>query len=129
MKSVGTIVTLFFIGSGLLVWTVLDKAMTAVWALAGWINSPLLGARFTTTTLIALAIAGTATFITWRHKTVNGLSREVVVELKKVSWPSWLETRASTIVVIVFSFIMAAILGVFDYVFASASDGFFSVAS
>jgi len=129
MKSTGTIVTLFFIAAGLLVWSILDKAMTALWAIVGWINAPLLGARFTTTTLIALAITATATAVLWRHKTVNGLSREVVVELKKVTWPNWLETRASTIVVIVFSFIVAAILGVFDYVFASASDGFFTVAS
>lgn len=127
MKSVGTIVTLSFILAGLLVWVVLDKAMTALWAIAGWINAPLIGAGFTTTTGIAFAVAVLATVITWRHPTVNGLSREVVQELKKVSWPTRPETRANTIVVITFSFIMAGILGIFDYFFAVVSDGFFTI--
>lgn len=127
MRSIGSIVAISFILAGLLLWTVLDKGLTALWALAGWINSPLLGATFTMTTLVALVIALVVTFVVWRHHTVNELSREVVQELKKVSWPDWLETRAATIVVIVFSFILAGILGGFDLIFASLSDGLFSV--
>ncbi|MFH1812071.1 MAG: preprotein translocase subunit SecE [Pseudomonadota bacterium] len=127
MRSIGSIVAISFITAGMLLWVVLDKGLTSLWALLGWINAPMIGATFTTTTLIALAIAVVATGVTWRHPTVNGLSREVVQELKKVSWPNWLETRASTQVVIAFSFILAAILGVFDYVFAALSDGLFSV--
>jgi preprotein translocase subunit SecE len=127
MRSIGSIVAISFIAAGLLLWVVLDKGLTALWALFGWINAPMIGTTFTTTTLIALLIAVAAAVISWRHHTVNELAREVVQELQKVSWPSWLETRASTIVVIVFSFVLAAILGVFDYVFAALSDGFFSV--
>ena len=128
MRSVGSIVAISFILAGLLLWTLLDKALTAIWALAGMINTPLLGATFTITTLIALAIALVVTFFAWRHHTVNELSQEVVHELKKVSWPNWLETKASTIVVIIFSFILAGILGGFDMIFMSLSDGLFSVA-
>ncbi len=129
MRSVGSIVAISFILAGLLLWTVLDKALTAAWALAGMINTPLLGATFTMTTLIALVIALVVTFVAWRHHTVNTLSQEVVQELKKVSWPDWLETKAATIIVIVFSFILAGILGGFDLIFMSLSDGLFSVAS
>ncbi len=32
-----------------------------------------------------------------------------------MTWPSWRETRAATIAVIVASFVAAAILGFFDY--------------
>jgi preprotein translocase subunit SecE len=127
MRSIGSIVAISFIATGLLLWVVLDKGLTALWALLGWINAPMIGTTFTTTTLIALVIAVAATAVSWRHATINTLSREVVQELQKVSWPSWLETRASTVVVIAFSFILAAILGLFDYVFAALSDGFFSV--
>ncbi|MBN2360021.1 MAG: preprotein translocase subunit SecE [Deltaproteobacteria bacterium] len=107
---------------------VLDKALTSVWAIAGWINPAWIGQRFTMTTAIALAVAVVAGVMTWRHKTTNELSREVVVELKKVSWPTYPEARAATIVVIVFSFILAAILGAFDWIFSMASDGLFRAA-
>jgi len=128
MRSIGTLVAVFFIGATALLWVVLDKLLTSVWAIAGWINPSWIGQRFTMTTGIALAVAVAAGFLTWRNKTTNELSREVVVELKKVSWPTYPEARAATIVVIVFSFIMAAILGVFDMAYSSASDGLFRAA-
>ena len=41
--------------------------------------------------------------------------REVKVELKKVTWPTRKETTGTTIVVIIFVFVVAAFLGLFDY--------------
>lgn len=41
--------------------------------------------------------------------------REVKVELKKVVWPTRKQTTGTTAVVIVFVFIVAVFLGVFDY--------------
>ncbi len=41
--------------------------------------------------------------------------REVKVELKKVTWPTRKQTTGTTIVVIVFVFVVAAFLGLFDY--------------
>ncbi len=41
--------------------------------------------------------------------------REVQVELKKVTWPTRKQTTGTTIVVIIFVFIIAAFLGLFDY--------------
>ncbi len=40
--------------------------------------------------------------------------REVQVELKKVTWPTRKQTTGTTIVVIIFVFIVAAFLGIFD---------------
>lgn len=40
--------------------------------------------------------------------------REVKVELKKVTWPTRKQTTGTTIVVIVFVFVVAAFLGLFD---------------
>ncbi|MCK5683819.1 preprotein translocase subunit SecE [bacterium] len=40
--------------------------------------------------------------------------REVQVELKKVTWPTRKQTTGTTIVVIIFVFVVAAFLGVFD---------------
>lgn len=40
--------------------------------------------------------------------------REVRVELKKVTWPTRKQTTGTTIVVIIFVFVVAAFLGLFD---------------
>ena len=40
--------------------------------------------------------------------------REVQVELKKVTWPTRKQTTGTTIVVIIFVFVVAAFLGLFD---------------
>ena len=41
--------------------------------------------------------------------------REVKVELKKVTWPTRKQTTGTTIVVIIFIFVLAAFLGLFDF--------------
>ena len=41
--------------------------------------------------------------------------REVKVELKKVTWPTRKQTTGTTIVVILFVFVVAVFLGIFDY--------------
>lgn len=41
------------------------------------------------------------------------------VELRKVSWPSWKETRATSMVVLGFVAVMAILLGVVDLILSS----------
>ena len=41
--------------------------------------------------------------------------REVKVELKKVTWPTRQQTTGTTVVVIIFVFVVAMFLGLFDY--------------
>ncbi len=41
--------------------------------------------------------------------------REVKVELKKVVWPTRKQTTGTTVVVILFVFVVAAFLGLFDF--------------
>jgi preprotein translocase subunit SecE len=41
--------------------------------------------------------------------------KEVWIELKKVHWPSWKETRAATIVVVVVVVVFAVFLGLVDF--------------
>jgi preprotein translocase subunit SecE len=44
--------------------------------------------------------------------------RETVGELRKVVWPTWPEARNLTIIVLVVIFVMALVLGSFDWLFA-----------
>ena len=41
------------------------------------------------------------------------------VELRKVSWPNWKETRATSLVVLGFVAVMAILLGVVDLILSS----------
>jgi preprotein translocase subunit SecE len=41
--------------------------------------------------------------------------REVWIELKKVHWPSWKETRAATLVVVIAVMVFAMFLGLVDF--------------
>ena len=42
--------------------------------------------------------------------------KEVRVEMSKVTWPTWLELRGSTILVIIVSIFFAAYIGIFDII-------------
>jgi preprotein translocase SecE subunit len=45
--------------------------------------------------------------------------REAREELKKVSWPRWIDTRNNTLLVIGISVFLAALLGLADIVFSN----------
>jgi len=48
--------------------------------------------------------------------------KEVITELKKVTWPSRTEVVGSTIVVVVVTLFIAAVVGAFDYVISRVID-------
>ena len=50
---------------------------------------------------------------------LSGYLRETLVELKQVSWPTRREAATFTLLVIGFSVIVAALLGLFDFLFIS----------
>jgi len=76
----------------------------------------LIGRQFTFSDLLGL-ITGLVVMLTlWHHQTVNRLALEVAVELKKVTWPKWPETRMTTIVVIVVTLVISFILAFFDFI-------------
>ncbi|RPI89683.1 MAG: preprotein translocase subunit SecE [Spirochaetales bacterium] len=48
--------------------------------------------------------------------------REVRVEIKKVTWPTRKETLASTVVVLITTFIIAAFLGIMDFLLSTGVE-------
>jgi preprotein translocase subunit SecE len=53
--------------------------------------------------------------------------KETRAELRKVSWPSRVEARTLTLVVVAVTIAMAALLGVSDFVFQRLLNGIISV--
>lgn len=42
--------------------------------------------------------------------------KEVRIEMSKVTWPTWIELKGSTILVIIVSVFFAAYIGIFDII-------------
>jgi preprotein translocase SecE subunit len=111
---------LAFFSFGLVLWITVSKFLSTImdWIGVGEYDFALLGERFTLTTMVGMLTALILGIWAYRHPTVSTLSGEVVMELKKVTWPSALETRSATVVVIITVFIMAFFLGFFDFFWA-----------
>jgi preprotein translocase subunit SecE len=108
-----------FVAMGILAAFVLSNIFVYVSDLVGWSYS-ILGADIWS--LLAYGISGVGAFLLWRNSQVFGFAEEVAQELKKVTWPSYEETRISTFVVIAIVAIGAIILGVFDFVWSGATN-------
>ncbi|MGC8926796.1 MAG: preprotein translocase subunit SecE [Myxococcota bacterium] len=110
-----TIISLF-------IWITFAKFFSAIF---GWFNLTdlnLLGPQFKLSTLIGLVITLSVLIYCVKSPTIMTLSDEVIIELRKVSWPTRQETYYSTLVVIITVLIMAAILGLFDAIWLKVTN-------
>lgn len=111
-------VSIGFALGGILLAVILSKALGG---LLGWFRVPdytIFGNQLTATTVVAWAAAAAATVLLWRNPRYNTLANEVVQELRKVTWPTWVETRAATVVVIITTIIISVILYFFDMIWS-----------
>jgi preprotein translocase SecE subunit len=122
VKALGLLrwVQLAYMVLALLTLWVLDKISVAVWSKFAEPNTGI-------STAVAALVSGVIAFAIYRHEKANRMTREVVAELAKVTWPSGKETQVSTIVVIVTSVIAAVILGAFDAVWSAITDLIYKV--
>src|SRR5690349_16849984 len=75
---------------------------------------PIEGLDWKWTDLVGIAVtAGLGAYL-WTSEKVRNLSLETATELMRVTWPSWHETRISTVAVVVASLIAAVILFTID---------------
>jgi preprotein translocase subunit SecE len=109
------IVALFYVVAAFAVGMFLEKVLEITFSAAG-VNDFTVVGDWTLSTLIGFGLAAAAAVVIWRVPKTQRVSMEIALELRRVTWPSLRETRASTIAVIIASFVAAAILGVFDFV-------------
>jgi preprotein translocase SecE subunit len=115
--SRNTYVALFVIASAAVVLLIMDRAFASLFASLSIANQNVLGDKFNMSTAAGLLVAGGGAAFVWLRPKYKDFMGESVDELGKVSWPTNQETKMNTVVVIIFSFISAGILGVFDAVF------------
>ena len=112
---------------GILAWVISAQIFGTVFDLFGDFNKPLIGTDFARSDLVGL-ICGVAAGVALKmNQAVNTWALEVANELKRVTWPSWEETRLSTIVVVITSIVVAIILGVLDLVWGIISELVYSL--
>jgi preprotein translocase subunit SecE len=109
------LVVIFYIIAGLILALFLEHLFGLLWARFGWPDQPLLeGLTWTYSTVAGFVLALALGFTAYFHPRTRGLSIEVASELMKVTWPSWVETRASTAAVIIASVVAAVLLFFID---------------
>ena len=113
---------------GLLAWVVFSKFFAfALGLISADLDKWLLGENFTVSTLCGLLVGVGTVAALKLHPTISTLSVEIANELKKVTWPNWNETKVATIVVLVTTLIIAAILGVFDLVWGALTSKIYAI--
>jgi len=121
-------VNIAYVLAGLVTWVISGRLVGAILDfISRDFDKPLIGTGFTRSDLLGL-LCGLAVGIALKtNRKVNVWGLEVANELKKVTWPSWEETKMSTVVVIVTSIIVALILGMFDAVWAFVSSAIYGL--
>ncbi len=117
MSSRYTWTALFLLGTAIIATVILDNAFASIFAAVNVANPKVLGDRFTLSTLAGLLVSIGGAVYAWFNAKSKEFVAESADELSKVSWPEGQETKMNTVVVIVFSFIAAGILGIFDSFF------------
>jgi len=115
------IVAIFYFFAAVVVGIFLEKILGIVFSYARLNDTALLGDEWTLTTVLGYVIAAALAVLAWRSPRVNAVSMQVAQELELVSWPNLRETRASTVAVVVFTFVAAFTLGIFDLVWSRLS--------
>jgi preprotein translocase subunit SecE len=111
------LVVIFYLVAGIVLALFLEHVFGLLWSRFGWNDVELfegLGWRASTLAgyVVALGLALGAYF----HPRTHALSIDVASELMKVTWPTWSETRASTMAVVVASLVAAILLFCIDTV-------------
>ncbi len=105
------LVVIFYLLSGVVVALFLSNVLSMIWAQFGFPDPEMIeGLQWKVTSILSVVLAVGIGLGCYFHPKIHQLSMEVASELMKVTWPSWAETRVSTIAVVVASLAAAVIL-------------------
>jgi preprotein translocase subunit SecE len=109
------VVVIFYLLAGIVLALFLERVFGMLWARFGW-GDPILveGLDWKVSTLIGYLLALGLAVGAYMHPRSHTLSLDVAAELMKVTWPTWSETRASTVAVVVASLVAAVLLFCID---------------
>ena len=101
----------------------LNKAVGAIWE--GFERLPdigLVGNMITLTDAIAVVLSFALIVYLYKREDYRTYVSEVMLELKKVTWPTWEETKRGTLVVILFTVVLSGFLWGSDQLWKYVTD-------
>ena len=121
-------VNLGFVIGSLLAWAVFSPFCAWILELVHpvW-DQPLIGVEFRVSNLLGLVSALGLVTWAWTNDEIYTQAIEIGNELSKVTWPNWEDTKKATIVVVITTLIIAAILGSFDFVWAKVTKQIYDI--
>ena len=103
------LVVIFYLLSALALSQFLEHVLGSIFDLAGWPKYELVEG-WDVTTIAGVVLAVAIAVAAYLHPRLHQLSLDTATELMRVTWPSWAETRTSTLAVVVVSLAAAGIL-------------------
>jgi len=116
-KDDSTWLNIFYVVSSILVGVVLFKALNTLGIQFGWSEKYISWYPMASTITSVVGGAGFGLMLRTNPERQEYLT-SAISEVRKVSWPSWSDTKRMTIVVVVVVAIFAVILMVFDVLWA-----------
>ncbi|MFO0580989.1 MAG: preprotein translocase subunit SecE [Anaeromyxobacter sp.] len=110
-------VVIFYALSAIVLGFFFERVLSKVFAGLRVNDAPVF-AGYAVSTLVGFGVAVAAAVVCWKVEKIRTLALQVAEELRRVTWPSFRETRAATVAVIVASAIAAVVLGIFDFVWS-----------
>ncbi|WP_338866873.1 preprotein translocase subunit SecE [Myxococcus stipitatus] len=111
------LVVIFYLLAAIVLALFLERVFGMLWASFGWPDGVLIeGSDWKVSTVVGYVTAVGLALLGYFHPKTHVLSLEVASELMKVSWPTWPETRTSTMAVVVASVVAAVLLFCIDSV-------------
>jgi preprotein translocase subunit SecE len=109
------LVVIFLLLAGIVAGLFFEHVLGLIWARFGW-GDPVLveGVDWQVSTLVGYLLALGLALLVWFQPKAHAVALDIASELMKVTWPSWSETRASTVAVIVASVVAAVVLFFID---------------
>lgn len=101
----------------------LNKAVQAIWE--GFERLPdigIVGNTITLTDVIAVGLSAILVIYLYKREDYRTYLSEVMLELKKVTWPNWEETKRGTLVVILFTLVLSGFLWGSDQIWRYLTD-------
>ena len=121
--EVSRYVNLFYATCFIIAVVVFHKLVQQIWEFAEQLpDFSIVGNTITLTTLLAFAMAVGLMFWLYSKEDYRSYLTEVVIELKKVSWPSFEETKRSTLIVGIFTVVVSLFLFGMDTIWRFLTD-------
>ena len=125
--SVTRAVNLSFVATGILLWLISVDLYAFFFEIVGRrFDIQLIGQEFVLSDLLGILTGVVGAAALKRHEKVNTLAHEIANELSKVTWPTWPETRSSTVVVIIVTLICALGFAFFDFIWSNLTGLIYS---